>query len=100
MGQPSQLRLTSGVAEGVTGVCLSLVREPDAGNLHVRFDEGDVETELWRSYSGTAKRKGRKQTNWTYGYRATSLLYPLKRDWRQLVRIVGWLEVHGALGSA
>jgi hypothetical protein len=23
-----------------------LVREPDAGNLHVRFDERDVETEL------------------------------------------------------
>lgn len=22
------------------------VREPDAGNLHVRFDEGDVETGL------------------------------------------------------
>jgi len=25
------------------GMCL--VREPDAGNLHVRFDEEDVETE-------------------------------------------------------
>ena len=24
---------------------VSLVREPDAGNLHVRFDERDVETE-------------------------------------------------------
>ena len=24
---------------------MSLVREPDAGNLHVRFDEEDVETE-------------------------------------------------------
>ncbi len=25
----------------------NLVREPDAGNPHVRFDERDVETELW-----------------------------------------------------
>ena len=25
----------------------SLVREPDAGNLPVRFDERDVETESW-----------------------------------------------------
>ena len=24
-----------------------LVREPDAGDLHVRFDERDVETESW-----------------------------------------------------
>ena len=49
-GATLALRSTSGVAEGVTGVSLSLVREPDAGNLHVRFDEGDVETELRRSY--------------------------------------------------
>jgi hypothetical protein len=27
-----------------------LVREPDAGNLHVRFDEGGVETELRLSH--------------------------------------------------
>ncbi len=26
------------------------VREPDAGDLHVRFDERDVETELRRGY--------------------------------------------------
>jgi len=42
-----------------------LVREPDAGNLQVRFDERDVETELRRGYSGTARRKGREQTNRT-----------------------------------
>src|ERR1039458_6214056 len=53
----------------------SLVREPDAGNLHVRFDERDVEMELWRRYSGTARRKGRQQTNRTYCHRATSRLY-------------------------
>jgi hypothetical protein len=27
------------------GVCACLVREPDAGNLHVRFDERGVEME-------------------------------------------------------
>jgi hypothetical protein len=43
-----------------------------AGNLHVRFDERDVETELRRGCSGTARRKGRQQTNRTYCYRATS----------------------------
>ena len=41
-------------------------REPDAGDLHVRFDERDVETERRRGYSGTARRKGRQQTNRTY----------------------------------
>ena len=34
-----------------------------------------METELRRGYSGTAKRKGRQQTNWTYCHRATFLLY-------------------------
>jgi Group II intron, maturase-specific domain len=29
---------------------------------HVRFDERDVETELRRGYSGTARRKGQRQT--------------------------------------
>jgi hypothetical protein len=52
-----------------------LVREPDAGNPHVRFDERDVETEPWTGYLGTAKRKGRQQTFRTYSHRATSRLY-------------------------
>ena len=47
----------------------------DAGDLQVRFDERDVETELRRGYSGTARRKGRTQTNRTYRHRATSRLY-------------------------
>ena len=37
--------------------------------------ERDVETELRRGYSGTARRKGRQQTNRTYCHRATSRLY-------------------------
>ena len=52
-----------------------LVREPDAGDLHVRFDERDVETGLWRGYLGTVRRKRRQQTSQTYCYRATSRLY-------------------------
>jgi hypothetical protein len=40
------------VADGVTcngyGDCVSLLREPDAANPHVRFDGRDVETEAWR----------------------------------------------------
>ena len=35
------------------------------GDLHVRFDERDVETERRRGYSGTARRKGLQQTNRT-----------------------------------
>jgi hypothetical protein len=41
------------VADSVTcngyGDCVSLLREPDAANPHVRFDERGVETEAWRS---------------------------------------------------
>jgi hypothetical protein len=33
------------------------MRVPDAGDLHVRFDERDVQTGLWHGYSGTVKRK-------------------------------------------
>jgi IS30 family transposase len=33
----------------------------DAGDLHVRFDERDVETGLWQGYFGTARRKEHKR---------------------------------------
>src|SRR5882762_968849 len=33
----------------IGGDCVSLLREPDAANPHVRFDERGVETEAWRS---------------------------------------------------
>src|SRR5262245_56513353 len=62
-------------ARPFVGESMRLVREPDAGDLHVRFDERDVETELRRGYAGTARRKGRQQTNRTYCHRATSRLY-------------------------
>jgi len=44
-------KLFSEVADGVRcngyGYGVSLLREPDAANPHVRFDERDVETEVW-----------------------------------------------------
>jgi hypothetical protein len=50
--------LFSRVADSVTcngcGDCVSLLREPDAANPHVRFDERGVETEAWRDYYSEA----------------------------------------------
>jgi len=43
--ESSHPRLCSGVADGVTRNIVSLFREPDAGNLPVRFDEREQETE-------------------------------------------------------
>jgi hypothetical protein len=47
--EPDNSRVFSRVAGGVTcnglGDCVSLLREPDAANPHVRFDERGVETE-------------------------------------------------------
>jgi hypothetical protein len=44
-------KLFSEVADGVTcngySDCVGLLREPEAGNPHIRFDERDVETEAW-----------------------------------------------------
>ena len=37
---------------------VSLVRKPDAGKLHVRFDERDLETEDMVRYSDTDIPKG------------------------------------------
>jgi len=39
------------------GESMRLVREPDAGDLHVRFDERDVETGLRPGYVGTVRRR-------------------------------------------
>jgi hypothetical protein len=66
---------------------MRLVREPDAGDLHVRFDERDVETGLRQGYVGTVRRKRRQQTSQTYCYRATSRLYPSQIA-RQLSRAI------------
>ena len=44
--ESSHPELCSEVAGGVTRTSVSLFREPDAGNLPVRFDEREQETEL------------------------------------------------------
>jgi len=41
------VRLTARRAERVVGEGVKSGREPDAGDLHARFDERDVETEPW-----------------------------------------------------
>jgi len=47
--EPDNSQLFSEVADSVTcnglGDCVSLLREPDAANPHVRFDERGVKTE-------------------------------------------------------
>jgi len=47
-------QLFSEVADGVTcnglGDCVSILREAEAANPHVRFDERGVKTDAWFSY--------------------------------------------------
>src|SRR6476646_9905098 len=69
--------LCSEVADGVTQNNVSLFREPDAGNLPVRFDEREQEPEP--SQTGL-RRRGESQLNYPPGdYRhcACSRLYSL-----------------------
>jgi hypothetical protein len=54
---------TKAISEGQAGAVVhafgrSLVREPDAGNPHVRFDERGAETEWLARLSETPTRKG------------------------------------------
>jgi hypothetical protein len=55
--ESSHPELCSEVADGVTRNIVSLFREPDAGNLHVRFDEREQETESGQTGLRRAKRK-------------------------------------------
>ena len=55
--ESSHPELCSEVADGVTRNIVSLFREPDAGNLPVRFDEREQETELSQTGLRRAKRK-------------------------------------------
>src|SRR5499425_2384330 len=70
----------SGVADGVTRNIVSLFREPDAGNLPVRFDEREQETEpsqtglRWRGESQAKHPPG------DYSYCACSRLYSRLRS--------------------
>jgi hypothetical protein len=53
--ESSHPNFCSEVAGGVTRTIVGLFREPDAGNLPVRFDEREQETEL--SQTGLRRRK-------------------------------------------
>ena len=55
--ESSHPELCSAVADGVTRNIVSLFREPDAGNPHVRFDEREQETELCQTGLRRALRK-------------------------------------------
>jgi hypothetical protein len=55
--ESSHPRLGSEVADGVTRNIVCLFREPDAGNLPVRFDEREQETELRQTGLRRALRK-------------------------------------------
>src|ERR1017187_1223019 len=74
-------RLTSVVRE------IRTLRSVGAGGS-APGDPVDVETESRRGYLGTARRKGRLQTNQTYGHSATSRLYqtaPVQGEGRLVV---------------
>ena len=63
-------------AQPSVGESVSLLREPDAGSLHVRFDERDVETEHGTAIEAPAdERAGTNRPN--LNHRATSRLYRL-----------------------
>jgi len=82
----SDSRPTSGEAV----VCWSVkpVGKPDAGNPHVRFDEGECGNGARLKYCDTRRRKGELtgNTNLNLNHRVTSLLYqsarfPLEPVW-------------------
>ena len=57
--ESSHPELCSEVADGVTRNIVGLFREPDAGNLPVRFDEREQETEPSQTGLRRARRKPR-----------------------------------------
>src|SRR6266540_935677 len=72
--------LCSEVAESVTRNIVCLFREPDAGNLPVRFDEREQETELRQT---GLRRRSESPVNYPpgdYSYCACSRLYSLLRS--------------------
>ena len=83
--ESSHPRLCSEVADGVTRNIVCLFREPDAGNLPVRFDEREQETELRQT---GLRRALRKQPNSHREAKATApvldstldITHPMKED--------------------
>ena len=60
--ESSHPELCSEVADGVTRNIVCLFREPDAGNLPVRFDEREQETEPRQTGLRRRRRKPRQLT--------------------------------------
>jgi len=76
--ESSHPELCSEVAGGVTHNIVSLFREPDAGNLPVRFDEREQETELRQT---GLRRVMRKHPN---SHREAKATAPVLDSTRQL----------------
>ena len=60
----------------LVGENMTLVREPDAGNPPVRFDEREVETEHGRRLLRHKRGNPETEVNRSLHHRATSRLYP------------------------
>ena len=76
--ESSHPELCSEVAGGVTHNIVSLFREPDAGNLPVRFDEREQETELRQT---GLRRVMRKHPNSHREAKATAPVLDSTRDY-------------------
>jgi hypothetical protein len=84
--ESSHPELCSEVAGGVTRNSVSLFREPDAGNLPVRFDEREQEPEPRQT---GLRRRGESQLNYPpgdYSPCACSRLYSRLRSKSRLFR--------------
>jgi hypothetical protein len=85
--ESSHPELCSEVAGGVTRNSVSLFREPDAGNLPVRFDEREQETELRQT---GLRRVMRKHPNSHRKANATAPVLDSTRDCTQNARAGGF----------
>src|SRR5580765_5906827 len=104
--ESSHPELCSEVADGVTRTIVCLFREPDAGNLQVRFDEREQETES--SQTGL-RRRSESQVNSHREAKATapvldSTQNPLMSDTRFEIfekwsRVVSVVRVSGYYSS-
>ena len=73
--ESSHPELCSEVADGVTRTIVSLFREPDAGNLPVRFDEREQETEP--SQTGLRRRRESLVNSFVSSHRETKATAPV-----------------------
>jgi hypothetical protein len=85
--ESSHPALCSEVAGGVTRNIVCLFREPDAGNLPVRFDEREQETELRQT---GLRRVTRKRPNSHRAAKATAPVLDSTRDYTHLPSLRGF----------